>query len=203
MINAVRSDQTKHVQCDGHDLENCHLLINMVKGLNFIKSFPNAVSKIRQSHKTFIHHHHTHTGEIYHATHATFDEAELSSDSAVLTPNSCALWNALSRDPGAGIASEAILEPPKDLCVFSSDTPFLHISQVVIPIKCTLDDLDLVLGPPVQAQHHLRRPPDFFSLSLGLAGHSPVSHHRPSEQNPHLLLQRGSQGAHPPQRGHR
>jgi hypothetical protein len=47
VINTVGSDQTCTIcGMNGHDLENCHLLINMVKGLDFIKSFPDAVSNI-------------------------------------------------------------------------------------------------------------------------------------------------------------
>jgi hypothetical protein len=57
MINAVGSDQTCTLcGMNGHDLENCHLLTNMVKGLDSIKAFPDAVSKIHQPHKTLVHH---------------------------------------------------------------------------------------------------------------------------------------------------
>jgi hypothetical protein len=57
MINAIGSDQTCTVcGMNGHDIENCHILINMVKGLDIIKSFPDAISKTLQSHKTFVRH---------------------------------------------------------------------------------------------------------------------------------------------------
>jgi hypothetical protein len=92
------------------------------------------------SMKTYIYHH-IHTANINRATHATIDVAELSSDDTALTPNFRALWNALSRDLGATLASETILELPKDFCV----TPLLHISQVLIPIKCKFDEFGLVL----------------------------------------------------------
>jgi hypothetical protein len=42
------------------------LTINMVKGLNFIKSFHDAVSKIHQSHRTFISHKSRPSRGIYH-----------------------------------------------------------------------------------------------------------------------------------------
>jgi hypothetical protein len=46
------------------------------------------------SMKTFIYVH-ARTGKVNRATHAMFDEAELSSNATDLTPNSLALWNAI------------------------------------------------------------------------------------------------------------
>jgi hypothetical protein len=86
------------------------------------------------------------TMKIGRATYATFDEAELNSPIADLTPNSRALWNALSRSLGTSIGqTDEVLTPPENFCVFAESSPFIITQVVKVPIACTFDLLGLVL----------------------------------------------------------
>jgi hypothetical protein len=40
----------------GHTLDDCHLLINVVKGQEFIKAHPDVAERFHKSHKTFFLH---------------------------------------------------------------------------------------------------------------------------------------------------
>jgi hypothetical protein len=72
MVDTVGSDQTCTVcGMNGQDLKKCHLFINILKGLDFIKSFPDAVSKIHQSHRTCIHHNPRPASGIHHIGEST------------------------------------------------------------------------------------------------------------------------------------
>jgi hypothetical protein len=86
------------------------------------------------------------TMKICRATHATFDESELNSPIAELTPNSRALWNALSRSPGTSIGqTDEVLTPPENFCIFAESSPFIITQVVKAPLSCTFDLLGLVL----------------------------------------------------------
>jgi hypothetical protein len=85
------------------------------------------------------------TGKIGRATRATFDEAQLSSPVAGLSPTSLALWGALNRATASDVPVTADgITPPDQLCVFSVPSPFLAVATVVILVCCTFDHLGLV-----------------------------------------------------------
>jgi hypothetical protein len=55
LIHAIRSD----LNCSlcgitGHTMEHCHMFINMINGMQFMKANPGAVSTIQRDHKTFV-----------------------------------------------------------------------------------------------------------------------------------------------------
>jgi hypothetical protein len=57
------------------------------------------------------------------ATHTKFDEEDIKSAPADLTPDSRAFWSALSHTPGPIIDStDEILTPPENFCIFT--TPY-------------------------------------------------------------------------------
>jgi hypothetical protein len=94
------------------------------------------------------------TQRICRATHATFDEAELNSPLAGLSPNSRALWNSLSRLPGTSIGpTDEILTPPENFCVFTESSPFIITQVIKVPLTCTFD----LLGLTLEADHMSRR----------------------------------------------
>jgi hypothetical protein len=97
------------------------------------------------SMKNFIYINDT-TRKIGRATHASFDEAQLSTPVADLKLNSLALWGALNRNPGTSIPPvDEVLAPPTHFCVFTGESPFLRFITVNISIKCTFESLDLML----------------------------------------------------------
>jgi hypothetical protein len=84
--------------------------------------------------------------KIGRATHASFDEAQLSTPVADLNSNSLALWGALNQNPGTTAPPvDEILTPPTQFCVFAEESPFLRVATVVIPLKCNFDSLGLIL----------------------------------------------------------
>jgi hypothetical protein len=86
------------------------------------------------------------TRKIGRATHASFDEAQLSTPVADPNSNSLALWGALNRNPGTTVPPvDEVLTPPTQFCVFAGESPFLRVATVVIPIKCTFELLGLLL----------------------------------------------------------
>jgi hypothetical protein len=104
---------------------------------------------------------------ICRATHATFGEAGLNSPLADLTPNSRALWNALSRSPGTSIGpTDEILTPPENFCVFAESSPFIITQVVTVPLKCTLDLLGLILeADPMSRRNIIVNVTEFSSAS--------------------------------------
>jgi hypothetical protein len=107
------------------------------------------------------------TMRICRATHATFDEAELNSPIADLTPNSWALWNALSRSPGTSIGqTDEVLTPPEYFCVFAESSPFIITQVVKVPLACTFDLLGLVLeADPISRRNIIVNVTEFSSAS--------------------------------------
>jgi hypothetical protein len=87
------------------------------------------------------------TQRICRVTHATFDEAKLNSPLADLTPNSRALWNALSRSPGdsLGPTDEILTPPPENFCAFAESSPFIITQVIKVPLACTFSLLGLNL----------------------------------------------------------
>jgi hypothetical protein len=86
------------------------------------------------------------TRKIGRPTHASFDEAQLSTPVADLNSNSLALWGALNRNPGITAPPvDEILTPRTQFFVFAGEYPFLRVAAVVIPIKCNFDSLGLIL----------------------------------------------------------
>jgi hypothetical protein len=86
------------------------------------------------------------TRKIGRATHASFDEAQLSTPVADLNSNSLAFWGALNRNPCTTVPPvDEVLTPPTQFCVFAGESPFLRVATVVIPIKCTFESLGLLL----------------------------------------------------------
>jgi hypothetical protein len=104
---------------------------------------------------------------ICRATHATFDEAELNTPLVDLTPNSRALWNALSRSPGTSIGpTDEILTPPENFCVFAESSPFIITQVVKVPLKCTFDLLGLLLeADPMSRRNGIVNVTEFSSAS--------------------------------------
>jgi hypothetical protein len=95
--------------------------------------------------KTFIYEN-VRTRRIYPATHATFDEAQLDALSQDLSPNSKALWSALSRQPGAPLDPyDIVLTPPYNFCVFVESSPFLRFFVARIAVLCDFPHLGLLL----------------------------------------------------------
>jgi hypothetical protein len=107
------------------------------------------------------------TQRICRATHATFDEAELNSQLSELTPNSHALWNALSRSPGTSIGpTDEILTPPENFCVFAESSPFIITQVITVPLKCTFDLLGLILeADPMSRRNIIVNVTEFSSAS--------------------------------------
>jgi hypothetical protein len=86
------------------------------------------------------------TCRICRATHATFDEAQLDALPQDLSPNSNALWPALSRQPGAPLEpSDTVLTPPENFCVFAESSPFLRTFVVRIVVLCSFPHLGLLI----------------------------------------------------------
>jgi hypothetical protein len=86
------------------------------------------------------------TGKICRASHATFDEVQLSTPTEDLTPNSLVIWGALQRSHNAPPPSTTdIITPPKDFFVLAAETPFLTLATINLEIACTYVDLGLVL----------------------------------------------------------
>jgi hypothetical protein len=104
---------------------------------------------------------------ICRATHATFDEAKLNTPLADLTPNSRALWNALSWCPCASIVpTDEILTPSENLCVFAESSPFIITQVVKVPLKCTFDLLGLLLeADPMSRRNIIVNVTEFSSAS--------------------------------------
>jgi hypothetical protein len=62
-----------------------------------------------------------------------------------LSPNSLALWGALKCTPGTDAPdTEEVITPPDKLCIFYGKSPFLQVTMVCIPIKCTFDHLGIL-----------------------------------------------------------
>jgi hypothetical protein len=86
------------------------------------------------------------TGKICRASHATFDEAQLSTPIEDLTPNSLAIWGDLQRSPNAPPPSTTdVITPPEYFCVLAAETPFPTLDTINLEIICTYVDLGLVL----------------------------------------------------------
>jgi hypothetical protein len=86
------------------------------------------------------------TDKIGSATHATFDEAHRSLSVADISPNLLAIWGAVKRAPDSNFPNTAnVLTQPDHFCVFSASSPFLSITTVTPPVRCTFDHLGLVL----------------------------------------------------------
>jgi hypothetical protein len=80
------------------------------------------------------------------ATHARFDEAQLSAPQDTLSSNSRALWGALQRFTGTDAPdTEEILTPPEKFRIFAKTSPFLKVRTMVLHIKCNFDDFGLFL----------------------------------------------------------
>lgn len=80
-------------------------------------------------------------GMHFWATHATFDEAELNTLPHDLSPDSEALWNALSRQPGAPLDSHAGVLTPLMIyvCLPSQLHSYTHMLCISLsPILSTL-----------------------------------------------------------------
>jgi hypothetical protein len=96
------------------------------------------------SMKTFIYEN-VKTKNICRATHARFDEAQLSARQDRITPNSRALWGALQRSPGSDPPDiDEILTPPEKFCVFADDSPFLQVHTLAIATLCSHDTYGLL-----------------------------------------------------------
>jgi hypothetical protein len=55
LIHAIGSDLNCALYgISGHTMERCHMFINMIKCLEFMKANPSAVTKIQNDHQTFI-----------------------------------------------------------------------------------------------------------------------------------------------------
>jgi hypothetical protein len=64
------------------------------------------------------------------ATHVTRDEFQLSTLEADLSPNSRALWGALTRSPGTDPPEDSeVLTPLQKVCVFGESSPFLEVGR--------------------------------------------------------------------------
>jgi hypothetical protein len=86
------------------------------------------------------------SGKIFRATHATFDEAQLSAHKGELTPNHLASWGALNCSPGtAPLSTIEVVTPPVYFCILAAESPFLTLDMIPIVIACTYVDLGLVL----------------------------------------------------------
>jgi hypothetical protein len=97
------------------------------------------------SMKTFMHEN-SKTKKTGRATHATFDEAQLTARQDSLTPTSKALWSALQRSPGSDAPNvDEILTPPEKFCVFADASPFLKVTTVTIATFCSLATYGLIL----------------------------------------------------------
>jgi hypothetical protein len=78
------------------------------------------------------------------ATPATFEEAQLSTLEAGLSPNSRDMWGELSSSKGTDILdTAAVMTPLKDFCVFTDSPYFIKVRTLMVPIKCTFDDYDI------------------------------------------------------------
>jgi hypothetical protein len=56
LIHAIGSDVNSALcGIPGHTMEYCHMFINMIKGLDFMKANPITVAKIQKDHQTLIH----------------------------------------------------------------------------------------------------------------------------------------------------
>jgi hypothetical protein len=86
------------------------------------------------------------TRKIGRATHASFDEAQLSTPVADLNSNSLALWGALNRNRGTTIPPmDEVLILPTQFGVFAGEYSFLRVTTVIISIRCTFESLGLML----------------------------------------------------------
>jgi hypothetical protein len=80
------------------------------------------------------------------ATHATFDEDQLSTPATSISPNSRALWGSLTRNTGTDLPDTSeILTSPEKLCVFAGESPFLKVNSLTITVKCTFHAFNLFL----------------------------------------------------------
>jgi hypothetical protein len=78
------------------------------------------------------------------ATHATFDEARLSTLESDLSPNSRVIRGALARSTGPDTPGESeVLTPPENFCIFSDTSTFLNVHTLMVSIKCTFNDYGL------------------------------------------------------------
>jgi hypothetical protein len=72
---------------------------------------------------------------ICRATHATLDNAQLSTHKDELTTKSLALWGALNCSSGTVTPSTAeMLTPPTDFCILATKYPLLNIDTIHIDI---------------------------------------------------------------------
>jgi hypothetical protein len=86
------------------------------------------------------------TQKIGRATHASFDEAQLSTPVTDLNSNSSALWGALNINPGTMIPPvDEVVTPPTQFCVFAGESPFIRVTTVIISIRCSFELLGLML----------------------------------------------------------
>jgi hypothetical protein len=98
------------------------------------------------------------------ATHARFDEAQLSASPDTLSPNSRTLRGDLQRSPGTDAPDvEAIVTPPEKFCVFADDSPFLQVTAVLVKIRCTFDAFGLIWETDPMSHQNLVT--DFTPLS--------------------------------------
>jgi hypothetical protein len=108
------------------------------------------------SMKTFIYYN-IKTKKRGRATHAPFDEAQLSASPDTLSPNSRALWGGgLKRSPGTNAPEiDAIVTPTEKLCVFADDSPFLQVNTVLVKIRCTFDAFGFVFETDPMSHRNL------------------------------------------------
>jgi hypothetical protein len=86
------------------------------------------------------------TKKIGRATHATFDDAQITARKDSLTPTYQALWSALQRSPGSDAPNvDEILTPTEKFCVFADASPFLKVTTVTIATICSLATYGLIL----------------------------------------------------------
>jgi hypothetical protein len=108
------------------------------------------------------------TFKIGRATHATFDEAKLSSPVDDLWPNAMSLWGALNRAPASDVPITAdVITHPDQFCVFSAPSPFLAVTTVVILFSCTFDHVVLVFESD---------PMSYINIIVDVVPHSSASH---------------------------
>jgi hypothetical protein len=118
------------------------------------------------SMKTFIYEN-IRTRRICRATHATFDEAQLNALPRDLSPNSKALWSALSSQPGTPLdPSDTVLTPPENFCVFAESSPFLRTFVVRIAVLCAFPHLGLLLvSDPMSRRNIVSEVTEFSSAA--------------------------------------
>jgi hypothetical protein len=118
------------------------------------------------SMKTFIYES-TRTHRICRAAHATFDEAQLDSLPQNLSPNSKALWSALSRQPNSKLDPlDTILTPPENFCVFAESSPFVRTHGVQVVVQCVFPHLGLLLvADPMSGRNIVHEVTEFLSAA--------------------------------------